>query len=196
MDVRVLRSDDPRVDTLMSEGWRVMARSWGAELDAGGADADRLVDRLRELVARAHNHAELRELGSGDVSAVLALDSATVDDYPGGPATGHAALTQQSAATSDTRRAFGAFTAENDLAAVTYVDIDLPSAETDFTVVRRDCRGRGLGTAVKASSVLALLASGVTRFRTGGSSENVASMAANASVGYRIDEEWLTLRHP
>ncbi|GAB3394429.1 hypothetical protein GCM10027568_25040 [Humibacter soli] len=192
----MLRSDDPRVGTLMNEGWRLTARSWGAELDAGGADTDRLANRLRELVARARHHGQLRELGNSDVTAVLALDAATIDDYPGGPATGHAALTQQTAATSETRRAFGALTAENDLAAVTYVDIDLPSAETDFTVVRRDWRGRGLGTAVKASSVLALLASGVTRFRTGGSSENVASMAANASVGYRIDEEWLTLRHP
>jgi len=196
MDIRVLRSDDPQAGTLMNEGWRVMARSWGAELDAGEADTDRLVIRLMELVVRARRYAELRELGIGDVSAVLALDSATIDDYPGGPATEHAALTQQTAAISGTRRAFGAFTAENDLAAVTYVDVDLPSAETDFTVVRRDWRRRGLGTAVKASSVLALLASGVTRFRTGGSSENVASVAANTSVGYRIDEEWLTLRHP
>ena len=49
---------------------------------------------------------------------------------------------------------------------MTFVDLHPDHAETDFTVVAREWRGRGLGQAIKAASVLALLDGGVTRFRT------------------------------
>lgn len=79
---------------------------------------------------------------------------------------------------------------------MTIVDVRGSQAETDFTVVAATWRSRRLGTAVKAASVLALMADGVRVFRTGGSADNGPSMAANASVGYAIDEEWLTLAAP
>jgi GNAT superfamily N-acetyltransferase len=72
----------------------------------------------------------------------------------------------------------------------------LEAVETDFTVVARGWRGRGLGSAVKAASVLALLADGHRRFRTGGATENGASVAAAHSLGYIVDERWLTLAPP
>lgn len=75
----------------------------------------------------------------------------------------------------------------------TFVDIDGVEAETHFTVVHRAWRGRGLGIAVKAASVLTLAAEGVTRFRTGGSVDNVAILRANDALGYVRDEEWVTL---
>ncbi|WFR67918.1 hypothetical protein P9139_05935 [Curtobacterium flaccumfaciens] len=76
---------------------------------------------------------------------------------------------------------------------MTFVDIEGTKAETQFTVVHRAWRGQGLGIAVKAASVLALAAEGVTQFRTGGSADNLAILRANDAVGYIQDEEWVTL---
>ncbi|MEW5015114.1 GNAT family N-acetyltransferase [Clavibacter michiganensis] len=191
----IVRSDDPRAAELLAAGRIVTARSWGAQLDAADVDPA----RLRTLVDRVAGSAVLRELGPDDVGAILALDAATLDDYPGGPATRHAGLTSDSARVpAPGRRGYGAFDASGALLAMTFVDLD-PSgraAETDVTVVDAAHRGRGLGTAVKAASLRALLEVGVTAFRTGGSSENAAIVAAGASLGYRVDEEWLTLEAP
>lgn len=44
--------------------------------------------------------------------------------------------------------------------------------------------------------MLALLDAGVVRFRTGGSADNAAMIAANATLGYVVDETWLTLAAP
>jgi len=84
------------------------------------------------------------------------------------------------------------------LVALTVVDVDAPGAraETDVTVVAPDHRSRGLGRAVKAASVLALLEAGIRTYRTGGSRDNAAIIAAGTALGYRIDEEWLTLHAP
>lgn len=67
------------------------------------------------------------------------------------------------------------------------------TADIDFTVVAPDFRGRGLATALKAWSLLALAAAGVNSVRTGGSARNAAIIAANARLGFVIDERWLTL---
>ncbi|WP_316298264.1 GNAT family N-acetyltransferase [Clavibacter michiganensis] len=191
----IVRSDDPRAAELLAAGRIVTARSWGAQLDAADVDPA----RLRTLVDRVAGSAVLRELGPDGVGAILALDAATLDDYPGGPATRHVGLTSDSARVpAPGRRGFGAFDAGGALLAMTFVDLDPAgrAAETDVTVVDAAHRGRGLGTAVKAASVLALLEVGVTAFRTGGSSENAAIVAAGASLGYSVDEEWLTLEAP
>ncbi|MFH6680639.1 GNAT family N-acetyltransferase [Clavibacter michiganensis] len=191
----IVRSDDPRAAELLAAGRIVTARSWGAQLDAADVDPA----RLRTLVDRVAGSAVLRELGPDDGGAILALDAATLDDYPGGPATRHVGLTSDSARVpAPGRRGYGAFDASGALLAMTFVDLDPAgrAAETDVTVVDAAHRGRGLGTAVKAASLRALLEVGVTAFRTGGSSENAAIVAAGASLGYRVDEEWLTLEAP
>ncbi|QCR42241.1 hypothetical protein C1N91_00520 [Curtobacterium sp. SGAir0471] len=79
---------------------------------------------------------------------------------------------------------------------MTYVEVDGADAETDFTVVHPTQRGRGIGTALEAWSVLALQREGVRRFRTGGSADNVAIQRADAVLGYVQDEEWVTLTAP
>ncbi|QKS12800.1 acetyltransferase [Curtobacterium sp. Csp1] len=214
-DVVVLPADAPRRVELERRGWRVVARSFGAQLDGDAVDRT----RLRSLVDRAG--LPVRALDVADVDAVLALDVATVGHYPGSVATRHEPFDRERATPSAVRRAFGAWSGD-DLVAMTFVDVLVGaggaaagsdagsdaaagsdatavcaaasvSAETDVTVVAADHRGRGIGTAVKAASVLALLDAGVTRFRTGGSADNPAIIAANTALGYVRDEEWVTL---
>jgi len=191
----VLRSDDARIGVLLADGWTVKARSWGARLDAERVDEA----HLRGCVAGIASGLRIRELGPDDRDRILELDAATIDDYPGGPATRHAPFTLETTLVgSPGRRAFGASAADGRLVALTVVDVDVPGAraETDVTVVAPDHRSRGLGRAVKAASVLALLDTGIRTFRTGGSRDNAAIIAAGTALGYRIDEEWLTRHAP
>lgn len=188
---KVLRAYDPAGRELGAEGWQVTAMSWAARMDAPRVDRT----RLENLVAEAAAIGGLRELGPADADAVLALDDATLDDYPGGPASAHLALTRELATVGPNRRAFGV-ERRGELIAMTFVVVDGSRAETEFTVVSRPWRGHGLATAVKAASVLALLDDGVTTMRTGGSAENLASLAANRRLGYVIDEVWLTWEPP
>jgi GNAT superfamily N-acetyltransferase len=169
-----------------------VARSFGARLDADRVDRE----RLRALAAGGRADASIRELGEDDVDGVLALDAQTQGDYPGGVATRHEPFDRTSATPGPTRRAWGALSSTGRLVALTFVDLDGPAAETDVTVVHPDHRRRGLATTVKAASVLALLDAGIVRFRTGGSADNPAIVAANASLGYVVDETWLTLVAP
>ncbi|WP_043710420.1 hypothetical protein [Leifsonia aquatica] len=188
----IVRADQPRRAELEAAGWIVVARSFGAGLDHDRLDRD----RLGALIAHAREHVALHELTSADVDAMLALDAATGADYPGGVATRHAPLDRTTATPGPARRAFGAVAPDGDLVAMTVVDLNGETAETDFTVVHAEWRRRGIGVAVKAASLLALDADGVRRFRTGGSAENAAILAANTALGYVRDEEWLTLAAP
>lgn len=189
IETRVLPEGDPLVTVLDQAGWALVARSWAAQLDADRVDRS----RLAQLIARTAPHALVREVGAADLGSVRELDAATVGDYPGSVATEHTLLTDETAQLSSERRAFGAWTPAGKLIAVTYVDRNGPDVETHFTVVAPEWRGRGVGSAVKAASVLELLDDGVLRFRTGGSSENVGSIAANERIGYVLDEAWVTM---
>ncbi|UBQ02690.1 GNAT family N-acetyltransferase [Curtobacterium sp. TXMA1] len=191
-NVVVVQAGDPRRERLEREGWSVSARSFGAQLDAERLD----VGLLTAFVSAIDPALVFRSLGAHDVDAVLALDRLTADDYPGSVATRHEQMDRDAATPTAVRRASGAFAADGSLVAMTYVDVDGADAETDFTVVRPMHRGRGIGTALEAWSVLALQREGVRRFRTGGSADNVAIRRANAALGYVQDEEWVTLTAP
>ncbi|MGB7980417.1 MAG: GNAT family N-acetyltransferase [Candidatus Nanopelagicales bacterium] len=184
----VMRADDPRRADLEARGWHVTARSWGAQFDRSAVDSA----SLRDMVARVADVATVGELGVDDVSAVLALDAATWEDFPGGVATAHRPLTRERGTPGPSRRAFGA-RASGELVAMTFLDVADSRGETDFTTVAAPWRGRGLGTAVKAASVRTLVAEGLTQLRTGGSVDNGASVAMNRRVGYVLDEEWITM---
>jgi predicted GNAT family acetyltransferase len=186
----VLRSDDARVPTLLADGWAVSARSWAAQLDLTGGE-DPL---LRAAVDRLDDSIQVRELRHEDVSAALELDRVTAGDYPGGAATAHRPITAVTASPTPSRRAFGAFDPDGRLVAMTYLDVDGAAAEVDFTVVAGDRRGRGVGTGLKAASLLVLAADGIASVRTGGSDDNAAILAANDVLGFVVDEHWLTLR--
>jgi GNAT superfamily N-acetyltransferase len=183
---------DPRLPELLADGWRVAHRSWAAQLDADRVDRDALVRMVG--AATQGGRRTIRPLAGEDVPAVLALDRLTLGDYPGGDATRHPALTPVRAAPGPRRFGSGVFDEGGLLLAITYVDVSADArAETDFTVVRPGHRGRGLGRAVKAASVLALLERRVRVFRTGGAAENTAIIAVNRALGYVRDEEWVTL---
>lgn len=188
----VLRGDDLRRAELEADGWVVVSRSWGAQLTESMVD----VDALSALVRSGGRHGDVRELAEADLPAVLALDASTLADYPGGMATRHDPLTEESSRLTPDRLGFGVFDAGGRALAVTFVDIDGHQAETDFTVVASEFRGLGIGAAVKAASVLALLSRGIEVFRTGGAAENAAILATNQRLGYVIDEQWVTLAPP
>lgn len=94
----------------------MIARSWGAGLRSSGIDVS------RTAAATVVGGIDVRELTPDDVVAALALDAATIDDYPGDIATAHTPLTEQSATPRPERRAWGAF-AGTELLAMTYVDV-------------------------------------------------------------------------
>lgn len=188
----MLPEDHPDVEGLRRAGWTVVARSWAGQLDAARADRG----RLRALVQRVDGVVTIRAVSEADLAAVLALDAATVDDYPGSVATQHTPLDHETVRVDGGRRGFGAWSPDGALVAVTYVDGVGADVETHFTVVAPGWRGRGVGSAVKAASVLALLDDGVELFRTGGSSDNAGIIAANTALGYVRDEEWVTLERP
>lgn len=205
MTDRVLRSDDPRCAELESQGWALVATSWGARLRV----TPDLLRRLETVASAARGTGvEIRELTIEEAADVLRLDELTAADYPGGVATSHEPLDGAGARALFARgRVFGARYADT-LLAVTVTEGGGPEGdgregdgrrsrvETGFTAVHPDHRGRGLATAVKAASVLAHAAEGATLFGTGGSSANAASLAMNRSVGYEITETWHTYSPP
>lgn len=188
----MLRVDDPRRRELEGAGWTVSARSWGARLAADGVDRQ----LLEALAGRAAALGTVRELHDDDAAAILELDAATASDYPGGIATSHTPLSVAQVVLTGRRRAFGVLGLGEKLLAMTFVDLDGALAEIDFTVVAAPWRGRGLATAVKAASVLALLVDGVRVVRTGGDADNEAIIRANAALGFVVDEQWVTLTAP
>lgn len=188
----ILNADDPRRTGLESDGWRVVATSFGAQLTLDASAHE----RLRSIAASVDAGISFRELSTKDAESAMTLDQETVDDYPGGPATRHELMSREEAVPSARRRAFGAFDADGNLVAMTYMEIDGPTVETDFTVVSASWRRRGVGSALKATSIVALAHEGFTVYRTGGSADNVAIIRADERIGYNRDEEWVTLEAP
>lgn len=167
----------------------VAGESWAAQLRVGVQDRPRL-----QTLAQIHvEDGQIRELLAEDVTLILELDAATTGHYPGTAATAHAPLDETTATPTPTRRGWGVFDPHGALVAMTFLDCSTEPIEIDFTVVAASHRGRGLGTAVKAASVLALLDEGQTTFRTGGAAENQAIILANASLGFTQDERWVTM---
>lgn len=188
----ILPAADDRRAQLESEGWRVVATSFGAQLTLDASDHD----RLRSIASAVDDDLTLRQLSASDVAAAMALDVDTIDGYPGGPATRHELMSREEASPSVRRRAFGAFDEHGHLVAMTYLEIDGATVETDFTVVSASWRRRGIGSALKAASVLSLATEGHAVFRTGGSADNEGIIRADERVGYVRDEEWVTLEAP
>lgn len=192
---RILQSTDPARTELEEQGWRVLAESWGARLQPAEED----VPRLRHLVerARAHGYAVV-ELGADDAAEIAALDAVTSPDFPSeGPATEHLPVDEAGVSRLlEQGRVFGVRDASGALVAITTTSRDGDRVETGFTSVHPDHRQLGLGTAVKAASVLAWWEDGARAFGAGGAQANAASLATNWAVGYTVTERWLTYGPP
>ncbi|WP_433013603.1 hypothetical protein [Kribbella sp. CA-294648] len=186
MTFEVLRDDDPRCAVLEAAGYRIVGESWAARL----RDPDPA--RLEAAVLRAEG-VTVGELGPEYADAWHALETANEKDYPYTPATHRVVQpVEELAALWTTGRVFGALDGER-LVGATYISMD---GETGFTSVLEGYRGRGIGQAVKAASLLALLDAGIRVFGTGGAALNGASLGANLALGYVIEERWRSYAPP
>jgi GNAT superfamily N-acetyltransferase len=185
MTFEVVRADDPRCAVLEAAGYTVVGESWAARLrDPDPARLERAVRRAAGVV---------RELEPSYAEALHELETANEADYPYTPATHRVVGSVETVRELwSTGRVFGALDGDR-LVAATHIG---PDGETGFTSVRDGYRGRGLGQAVKAASILALLAEGITVFGTGGAAANDASLGANLALGYIIDERWRSYSPP
>ncbi|QAY62446.1 acetyltransferase [Xylanimonas allomyrinae] len=197
-----VRSDDPQRTDLERAGWTVAGESWGARLrlaEPGTSQRVAAEARLHDAVAAARARGyDVVELGPDDVAAIAALEASTEPDYPSTPSTAHSAPGAQDLRTLFAHgvRFFGARTGDGELVAVSTIERRADRAETGFTSVRSDHRGRGLAYAVKAAAVLALIAEGFTVFGTGGAAANAGSLAMNRGLGYVVEEHWYDYRAP
>ncbi|GAA0933621.1 hypothetical protein GCM10009554_18990 [Kribbella koreensis] len=191
MTVEVVRDDDPRCAELEAAGYQLVGESWAARL----RDPDPSI--LEQVVLRAAG-VTVRELDRSSAAAWHELETANEKDYPYTPATHRVVQpVDELAELWTTGRVFGAFDGER-LVGATYISLqdDPPRGETGFTSVLDGYRGRGIGQAVKAASILALAADGVRVFGTGGAALNEASLGANLALGYVIEERWRSYAAP
>lgn len=192
--VEILREDDPRAVELQASGWTLVATSWGARFEHTEARRAHL-----ESLAVVPPGWRLAELSADDAAEIVNLDRACAADYPQQASTLHTVPDQEELAGQlkrRERRAFAALCTSGSLQAVTVTQELADRIETEFTCVFPAKRGRGLGSAVKAFSILAHAAEGHTLFGTGGASVNAASLGANRRVGYEVEPLWLTLAPP
>jgi GNAT superfamily N-acetyltransferase len=187
-DVQVVRDDDPLCAELEATGYRVVGESWGARLRLS-EPPDLSVMQGAVVRAEAAGIA-VRELGSDFSEELFSLEYQNHADYPFTPAT---AQELRDADTIrglwDENRIFGALDGAL-LVAATVISQTADRGETQFTSVLSAYRGKGLGKAVKAASILALAEDGVRLFGTGGAAVNEASLGANRALGYAIEERW------
>lgn len=186
MTFEIVRDDNPRCAELETAGYRIVGESWAARL----RDPDPAV--LEQVVLRAAG-VTVRELDRERAADWHALETANEKDYPYTPAT-HRVVepVEKLAELWTTGRVFGAFDGDR-LVAATYITL---KGETGFTSVLDGYRGRGIGQAVKAASILALYADGIRVFGTGGAALNDASLGANLALGYVIEERWRSYAPP
>ncbi len=194
-DFVVLREDDPRRADVESRGYTVVGQSWGARLEL--ADAPDL-SIFREALSRAERAGIcLFELPVSASMELYDLERANTADYPYTPATSHDLLDAE--ATRDLwNKGFRVFGARDGdlLAGATVIAPRENYAETQFTSVLASHRGRGIGAAVKAASIVACANDGARMFGTGGAAANEASLGVNQSLGYRITERWYSYQAP
>lgn len=191
MTVEIVRDDDPRCAELEASGYRIVGESWAARLRDPDPSA------LEQAVLRAAG-VTVRELDRSYAAAWHELETANERDYPYTPATHRVVQpVDELAELWTTGRVFGALDGER-LVGATYISLrgEPASGETGFTSVLDGYRGRGVGQAVKAASILALYADGVRVFGTGGAALNDASLGANLALGYVIDERWRSYAPP
>ena len=190
-DVVIVREDDPRCSELEVKGYEVIGYSWGANLRF---DDSSDLTMFGERVRRVRNEGfTIRELTSDDLASVSEVESANVNDYPQSAATRHEMPTIKRL--NDMIHAgvrFWGVLVEGRPVAVTGLERVGQRWNTKFTSVLAEYRGRGLGAAVKAASIVVLFNEGARWFSTGGAASNEASLGANRTLGYVLEPTWRT----
>jgi GNAT superfamily N-acetyltransferase len=176
-------------------GYSVVGESWGARLRL--AEPPEL---SRAVAARADARSLgylVDELDPSWAAEVTRLEALTRDDYPVTPATPAVRRSESEmlAWWATGSRFFGAAVGDR-LVAVTAISPREGRGETEFTSVDAAHRRRGLAVAVKAASIIALAEDGIRVFGTGGAAVNEASIRMNESLGYVIEERWLSFAPP
>jgi GNAT superfamily N-acetyltransferase len=187
----IVREDDPRCSELETEGYEVVGYSWGANLRLDDSSDLAVLDaRVRRVRSGGFT---IRELTSDDLASVSEVEFANVNDYPQSAATRHEmpTLERLNDMIHAGVRFWGVFL-ETGLVAVTGFERLDQRWNTTFTSVLAQYRGRGLGAAVKAVSILVLFNEGARWFSTGGAASNEASLGANRTLGYVLEPTWQT----
>jgi len=184
----ILPENDPQIEQFLANGYQIVARSHGAQLNLD----DATLTKISMLCASTNKDFAFRELNVKDICDILKLDGETANDYPGDVATLHESLNLATATPTDARRAFGAYH-NGELIAMIFLNISGSNAEIDFCVVAAPFRRQGIATALGAYALHTVAGAGVKYVRTGFSADNPASIAAFQKLG-QIDENWVTLR--
>ena len=185
----IINSLDPKCSVLESEGYVVVAESWGAHLMfQETSDLAVYHQKIESLGLRGF---DLIELTQDSAYQVLELELKTNADYPYTPATAHELPTKEStlALWKSGTWIFGAFR-ESELVGVIAATQKQDEVNLDFGSVRSDQRGLGVGSGIASKAIVSLHKRGIRNFSTGGAASNAASLATVASLGFHVDEIW------
>ena len=188
-DIQIVRAEDPRVANLEACGYRLVGESWGAKLHL--AEPPDLT-KIEQAVARAEVAGiTIQELSVEYADAVYELELANHADYPFTPATFQPPPERESirGLWDSGKRVFGALDGDV-VVAVVVGQIVNDTGDNDFASVLSTHRGRGLGAAVAAASIVAFAKEGVRMFTAGGAAVNAASLGLVNSLGFHVEEQW------
>lgn len=188
-DIQIVRAEDPRVADLEASGYRLVGESWGARLRL--AETPDLT-KIAQAVAGAEVFGiTIQELSVEYADAVYELELANNADYPFTPATFQAPPERESirGLWDSGKRIFGALDGDVVVAVVVGQIVD-GTGDNDFASVLSTHRGRGLGAAVAAASIVAFAEEGVRVFTAGGAGVNAASLGLVRSMGFHVEEQW------
>lgn len=188
-DIQIIRADDPRVDDLEADGYRLVGESWGARLRFTESPD---LTKLEQAVHRAEaSGITILELSANYATALYELELANNADYPFTPATFQAPPKREAISNlwESGKRIFGALDGDVLVAVVVGQVVD-DTGNNDFASVLGTHRGRGLGTAVAAASIIAFATEGVRVFTAGGAAVNAASLGLVRSLGFQVEEQW------
>ena len=188
-DIQIVRAEDPRADDLEAAGYRLVGESWGARLRLSESPD---LSELQRAVLRAETSGiTIQELSVNYAEALYELELANNADYPFTPATFQAPPEREAIRDlwESGKRIFGALDGDVLVAVVVGQVVD-GTGHNDFASVLDSHRGRGLGTAVAAASIVAFAEEGVRLFTAGGAGVNTASLGLVHSLGFQIEEQW------
>lgn len=186
----VVREDwSEQVNWFQAAGFANVWQSFGAQLDLTGFDFGRFTPQVRRLYLGGY---EVREWTPADDLDELYALHLHFADAPATPATSGGQLSRDEFAAN--LREWRTWVLWRGREAVAYTAVHFPHGQPDSagTVTRREQRGRGLATALKAYTLEQLQREGFAQASTGGAVANLPMLRVNLRLGYRPEPLWLT----